>query len=71
MDKIKKMFKLDTKGADFLQEQDQIKHMFDPDGGITHMQGYQAMREFYSSTMLKTGTNQKWMFYPTGREPHN
>ena len=53
MDKIRLTFKLDTRGINFLSGPD-LKLDFGTDG-ITHQQGFQAIKEFYCSTLLKKG----------------
>ena len=53
MNKIKSTFKLDTKGLGFLAGGD-IKIDFGEDGQ-TYQQGFQAIKEFYCSSLLKKG----------------
>ena len=57
MNKIKTTFQLETKGIHFLSG-DSLKLVFGPDG-TTYQQGYQAIKEFYCSTLLPEGASCK------------
>ena len=57
MDKIKTVFKLETKGLGFLAGSD-IKIDFTEEGQ-TYAQGLQALREFYSDSLLEEGAKYK------------
>ena len=57
IDKIKTIFKLETKGLGFLAGAD-IKMDFSEEGQ-THAQGLQALREFYSDSLLEEGAKYK------------
>ena len=54
MDRIKSTFKLETKGIGFLSGSN-LKIDFGEDGQ-TYQQGYQAVKEFYCNSLLKTGS---------------